>query len=185
MDFSYPPFCPCKAGIVSILQKRGSSSSHKHFLAIVKKTKDCPSGAVRSITKGFFYSKIINIFSCEDAALQVLMSVCVCVCGQFTFGPFQNIPFWTVPEFLECSRMCQNVPECVRQFQNVLDHSRVFQNVSDNSRMFWTIQECSGPFQNVPECIQNVPKCIQNDPEYMQNVPEFMHNVPKIIHNVP
>ena len=37
--FQYPPFCPCEVGIVSILQKRGSSSLHKHFPAIVKKTK--------------------------------------------------------------------------------------------------------------------------------------------------
>ena len=37
--FWYPPFCPCEAGIVSILQKLHSISSQKHFSAIVKKTK--------------------------------------------------------------------------------------------------------------------------------------------------
>ena len=93
-----------------------------------------------------------NVFSCEDAALQVLMSVCVCVCGQFTFGPFQNIPFWTVPEFLECSRMCQTIRECSGPFQNVPECVRMFQNVSDNSRMFWTIPECSRMCQTIPEC---------------------------------
>ena len=37
--FWYPPFCPCEAGFVSILQTLHSISSQKHFSAKVKKTK--------------------------------------------------------------------------------------------------------------------------------------------------
>ena len=72
------------------------------------------------------------VFSCEDAAQQVLMSsVCPSVCGQ----P-ENIPFYILLEDPECSRMFQNVSECM---QNV--------------------PECSRMFQNVPECMQKVPEC--------------------------
>ena len=38
--FWYPPFCPCEAGFVSILQTLHSISSQKHFSAKVKKTKN-------------------------------------------------------------------------------------------------------------------------------------------------
>ena len=37
--FWYPPFRPCEAGFVSILQTLRSISSQKHFSAKVKKTK--------------------------------------------------------------------------------------------------------------------------------------------------
>ena len=48
-----------------------------------------------SLVKAF---AIQLVFSCEDAAQQVLMSVCLSVCGQLV----QNVP--------EC---IQNVPECM------------------------------------------------------------------------
>ena len=83
--FLLPPFCPCEAGIISILQKLCSSLSQKHFSAIVKKTKEnspdflptaclelkttsenCPdfpdwsSGAARSGPKSVAYQGIRN-----------------------------------------------------------------------------------------------------------------------------
>ena len=65
--------------------------------------QDCPSEVVHD---GLIYS-------CEDAALQVLMYVCVCVRRQVEILPsysIQNVP--------ECSIMLQNVAECCRMFQN-------------------------------------------------------------------
>ena len=44
-----------------------------------------------------------SFFSCEDAAQQVLMSVCPSVCGQ----P-ENIPFYILLQHPECSKMFQN-----------------------------------------------------------------------------
>ena len=81
---------------------------------------------------------LTEVFSCEDAAQQVLMYVCVSVCGQ----P-ENLPFYILLQHPERSRMnaecMQNVPECMH-------------NVTD----------C---MHNVPECIQNVPECMHNVPE--------------------
>ncbi len=103
-----------------------------------------------------------DIFSCKDAAQQVLMpvrlSVCLSVCGQ----P-ENLPFYILLQHPECSRMhaecsrmfqntCrmfQNVPKCMKSVQERM------QNVLECSRMH---AECSRMFQK-PECMQNIPKC--------------------------
>merc|ERR1711860_347268 len=69
------------------------------------------------------------IFSCEDAALQVLMLVCVCPCVR---GQPENLPSYIFLKHTECSRMFQNVPECSRMFQNVPE---CMQNVPEYSRM--------------------------------------------------
>ena len=50
-------------------------------------------------------------FGCEDAAQQVLMSVCLSVCGQFEILLYSKVP--------ECSRKFQKVPESSRMYQNV------------------------------------------------------------------
>ena len=93
---------------------------------------------------------ILRPFSCKDTALQlqVLMSVCMFVCGQ----P-ENLPSYILLQHPECSRMFQNA---CRMFQNVPE---CIQNVP----------EC---MQNVPEGKQIVPKCMQIVPECMQSVPE-------------
>ena len=49
---------------------------------------------------------VLKIFSCEDAAQQVLMSVCVCVCVSVDSSHFTN----------------SSHPECM---QNVPDYSRM------------------------------------------------------------
>ena len=90
------------------------------------------------------------LFSCEDAAQQVLMSsVClsVCVC-ESRIEVLSHYAIFTVPE-------------CPGLFQNAC---RMFQNAY---RMF----------QNVPECMQNVPECMQNVQECTHNVQECMQNV--------
>ena len=70
------------------------------------------------------------VFSCEDAALQVLMSSVRLSVIKLKFFPFplcnlyrmfQNVP--------ECSRMFQKVPECCGIFQKVPEGSRRFQKV--------------------------------------------------------
>ena len=81
------------------------------------------------------------IFSCEDAAQQVLMSVClsVSVC-------VDKLKFYLLTPFnviAECSRMFQNVPECSRMHA---EYSRMFQNACRMS------QNAGKMFQNVPEC---------------------------------
>ena len=88
------------------------------------------------------------VFSCKDAAQQVLMSVCPSVCLS------SNLKFFHIMQSL--------------QFQNVLDCSKMFQNAY---RMFQNVPEC---MQNVPECMQNVQECMQNVQECMQNVPKCM-----------
>ena len=72
----------------------------------------------------FRHNDSITVFSCEDTAQQVLMSVCLCVCvseSQSDFGLFQTV--------LECSGLFQNVPECSILFQTVPDCSRLFHTV--------------------------------------------------------
>ena len=101
--------------------------------------------------KYFIYSKyklkhFLNIFSCEDAAQQVLMSVCPSVrvssSWNSAFYNIQNVQecMQNVPEcprmYAECSRMFQNVPECMKNIQNVLACSRQY-------------AECVRMFQNV------------------------------------
>ena len=104
--------------------------------------------------------RFLLISSCEDAAQQVLMSVCVCVCvcvrpsvcGQpenlpsTSFYNVQNVPVCsrTIQNVPKCSRMFQNVPECSRMFQKGPECSRRVQNVPEGSRMH---AECSGMFQ--------------------------------------
>ena len=89
-----------------------------------------------------------KVFSCEDAAQQVLMYVCpsvrVCVCGQVEILPSYSI---------QCnSRMFQNVPECSRmhaEISRMLQNAcRMLQNVAEY------IQNSFRMFQNVPECMQ-------------------------------
>ena len=88
------------------------------------------------------------IFSCEDAAQQVLMSVCLSVCPQ----P-EKIPSYILLQHKECSRMFQKVSECMQKVPEC-------------------IQKVSECIQKVSECMQNVPECMQNVPECMQNVPK-------------
>ena len=84
----------------------------------------------------------VEIFNCEDAAQQVLMSSVrlsdskVEILLLTALRMFQNVP--------ECM---QNVPECM---QNVPECSRMH---AESSRMF---QNTCRMFQNVPECMQNV-----------------------------
>ena len=75
------------------------------------------------------WKKKTLIFGCEDAAQQVLMSVCLSVCLSV-----DNLKFFFIPRFqnvLECSRIFQNVPEYSRKFQNVAESSRMLQNVTE------------------------------------------------------
>ena len=99
------------------------------------------------------------VFSCKDAAQEVLMSVRPCEFHVEILSQCAN---------LYSSRMFQNVPECSRMFQNVPECSRIHAEFMQNV-----------PIQNVPECMQNVPECMQNVPECMQNVPECIQNVPE------
>ena len=73
-----------------------------------------------------------KIFSCEEAAQQVLVSVCLSVHLSVHHQP-ENIPVYILLQHPECSRMHA-------------ESSGMFQNA------------CS-MFQNIPECIQNVPEC--------------------------
>jgi len=104
--------------------------------------------------KYFIYSKyklkhFLNIFSCEDAAQQVLMSVCPSVrpsvCGQ----P-ENLPYYILLQHPGCSRMFQNVPECSKMFQDVPGCSGMFKDVQGCSRM----SVCLSPKLKIPSvCI--------------------------------
>ena len=85
-----------------------------------------------------------TIFSCEDAAQQVLIYVCVCV----SVDKVENVP----QNVQEC---IQNVPECIPNVPECMPY----------------IPECK---QNIPECIQNVPessRMLQNANRMFQNVP--------------
>ena len=96
---------------------------------------------------------LLALFSCEDAAQQVLMSsVRVSVCQQsWNSTILQHLMYFT---------MFQNVPECSRMFQN---ECRMFKNAfkmhSECSRMFQNVPECSRKLLNVPEFMENVPEC--------------------------
>ena len=97
--------------------------------------------------KYFIYSKyklkhFLNIFSCEDAAQQVLMSVCPSVRVSSSW----NSAFYNIQNVQECM---QNVPECPRMY-------------AECSRMYEKYPECSSMFQTVCRVCQNVPKCMQN-----------------------
>ena len=64
-----------------------------------------------------------NFFSCEDAAQQVLMSVCLSVC-QFVVNWSECMQ--NVQEFIQnVQEYMQNVPECSRMHAEC---SRMFQN---------------------------------------------------------
>ena len=74
---------------------------------------------------------IKTVFSCEDAAQQVLMSsVCPSVCLSVSKLKFYLVTalrmFQSVPEcsrmHAECYRMLQNVTECYRMFQNACSY---------------------------------------------------------------
>ena len=76
-----------------------------------------------------------HVFSCEGAALEVLMYVCLSVCLSVTgqveilkVSSFQKVPegYRMFQRVTECSKMFQNIPECSRIFQN----SRIFQKVT-------------------------------------------------------
>ena len=99
-----------------------------------------------------------TVFSCEDAAQQVLMSV------RLSVRPWSICNSYSIHS-PECSRMFQNVPECM-------------QYVPECSRMHAI---CSRMFQHVPECMQNLKsyrmhtecsRMIQNACSMFQNVPE-------------
>ena len=77
---------------------------------------------------------ILAIFSCEGAALEVLMSVCLSVRGQVEIFRFQKVS--------EVSRRFQNVPY-------VLECSRIFQVPEGSWRFlkFFRIREVSGKVQ--------------------------------------
>ena len=73
-----------------------------------------------------YFSPLGGVFGCEDAAQQVLMYVCLSVCGQSG-----NMPSYTLLQYPECM---QNVrewsrmnAECARIFQTAC---RMFQNVT-------------------------------------------------------
>ena len=96
-----------------------------------------------------FRAKFLYLFSCEDAAQQVLMSfVCLCV----------RVPSWNT--FTVCkSILFQTIPECSRMFQNAC---RMFQ-----CRMFWNVPEC---MQNVLECFRMHAECSRmNQKAYRMN----------------
>ena len=95
-------------------------------------------------------SVCMKLFSCKDAAQQVLMSVCPSVRLSVCLSP--KLKFYLLTEF----KMFQNVSECIK---NVLECSRMH---TEGSRMF---QNTCRMFQNVTKCIQNVPECMQNVPE--------------------
>ena len=128
----------------------------------------------RSPLLGLLSEPKMSIFSREDAALQVLMSVClsvcvcVCVCGQ----P-EKLPFYILLQHPECSRMFQNA---CRMFLNAC---RIFQNAC---RMF---QNACRMFQNACKIFQNVQEYSRMHAECVQNVPKFMQNVYRIFQNVP
>ena len=99
--------------------------------------------------KYFIYSKyklkhFLNIFSCEDAAQQVLMSVCPSVRVSSSW----NSAFYNIQNVQECM---QNVPECPRMY-------------AECSRMFQNVPEC----MNVPDSMQSVSECSKMYAECMQ-----------------
>ena len=100
---------------------------------------------------------VLRIFSCEDAAQQVLMYVCPSVCPCVI-----NLKIYLPTSIY----YIQNVPECSRMHS---EFSRMFRNAY---RMFQNVYEC---MKNVPECMQNVLVCVQNVPECSG----MFYNVPK------
>ena len=128
---------------------------------------------VHSLAVPYFFVRAAQrnfavIFSCEDAAQQVLMYVCLSVrVSVINLKINLSTSFYNIQNVPECSRMFQNA---CRMFQNAC---RMFQN---ECRMFQKISEC---IQNVQECMKNVPECMENLPECMQNVPECIQNVPE------
>ena len=109
-----------------------------------------------------------SVFSCEDAAQQVLMSsvrLSVCPSAKLKFylltalRMFQNVPecMQKVPECMQKVPECmQSVPECYRGFQN---KCRKFQNAC-------------GMFQNAYRMFQNIPEYMQYACRMFQNVTE-------------
>ena len=83
----------------------------------------------------------MSIFSCEGAALEVLMSVCLSVRPQVEILKFQKVP--------EGSRRFQKVPECSRMFQNVPEDYWTFLKVPEHSWRFLHIPEGSCTFLKV------------------------------------
>ena len=97
------------------------------------------------------FNKLIQgsfkVFSCEDAAQQVLMSVCPSVVN---LKIYLTTSFYNIQDVLECSRMFQNVPECSRMFQDVPGCSGMFKDVQGCSRMSF----CLSPKLKIPSvCI--------------------------------
>ena len=104
------------------------------------------------------------VFSCEDAAQQVLMSsVCLSVCVSPELKYFhimQSLQFQNVPDcsrmHAECSRMHTG---CSRMFQNAC---RMFQNACrmfKNARTMF--KNACRMFKNACRVFKNVPKCMQ------------------------
>ena len=85
-----------------------SANNNKTYSVWGKSTKE-----IFSVTH-VWWRFLVIIFSCEDTAQQVLMSVCLSVCLS------SNLKFFH-------SAIC-TVPECSRLFQNVLECSGLFQN---------------------------------------------------------
>ena len=118
------------------------------------------------------------LFSCKDAALQVLMSVCVCV-SQGEILPSYSIQGNSriIKDAQGCSRMFQNVPECMQiHVQNVPECSRMHAVCRSMSRMFKNVLECFRMFKNADPCpesrmFKNIPECMQI---HGQNVPKCM-----------
>ena len=110
-----------------------------------------------------------QIFGCEDAAQQVLMSS--------VHPSVIKLKFYlltAINVIVYSSRMFQNV-----SFQNVSEYSGMFQNVSECFRMFQNVPECSRMFQDVPEFSRMYAECMQIVCRMFQNVPECMQNVPE------
>ena len=107
------------------------------FIYLIVHLIQCLSLAIAGLVLPF--SDIYFVFSCKDAAQQVLMSVCPSVCV--------SVCLWSIgPDFsrmhAECSRMLQYVTECMQNVQNACRMSRMH---AECSRMH-------------AECMQNVPE---------------------------
>ncbi len=64
------------------------------------------------------------VFGCEDAAQQVLMSVCPCVCRQFTFHKCNPV----------ITRHYKSVQDSTKQYKTVQNSTRRYKTVQDSTR---------------------------------------------------
>ena len=127
--------------IIKILQENVSRNETMVNGTCLNSFKVCEKilGSIRS-------SRNDNLFSCKDAAQQVLMSLSVHLFFCLSVSKVEILPSYSS----QCNSVqFQNVPECSRMFQNVPECSRIIKNVQECS--FKNFQECSRIFQKVPE----------------------------------